>query len=97
MEKPLSTTWKERFEKRFGRFYFGKDANSEEAFNWEKTGTEKVCICSGNVLAFIQSLLEEERKDERLAWINGYRCEICGKEKDSDPLSNVCADCFETA
>lgn len=41
------------FRKEFGRFYFGEDANSAEAFDWEK-GREQKCICSGNVEPFLR-------------------------------------------
>lgn len=43
-----------------------------------------------------RKMYEQGKKDERLAWLNGERCHICGKDVKSDGLSETCADCFGT-
>ena len=43
----------------------------------------------------VQEAEERGRKEENAAWIGRHRCNTCGKGKEPDALTDMCANCFE--
>jgi hypothetical protein len=71
------------------------ERDGEGNFVFDAIGPEHYKRIRAFLLSSLTRVSEEAVKEERRAWLKGYRCDLCGKPMEPHPTTNTCQDCWE--